>query len=367
MNIKGKFNSAFITVDDADYHTIQQVNYLCNLECLKDSNMVFMPDCCPGILTPVGGTFTYKDLIMPGLVSGDIGCGMQTYKLKDKRIEFGQIDKIIREQLIERKKIDAISAKYQDKIDLAKLRCVKYVDLERAYQSLGTLGGGNHFIEFDIDANKVLYLTIHSGSRILGNNVYEYYMEQGYQLLKKENPSFNRINTYLTGKLLEDYLHDIEIVQMYADLNRRMIGEIIIKGIKGKIIEEFSTIHNYADTKEKIIRKGAVSAQKDEKIIIPINMRDGILICTGKGNEKWNYSAPHGAGRLLSRAEAKSLLVSDYKKEMKGIYASHIGEATLDESPMAYKNIDYILDNIDETVNVIDILKPIYNYKSSSK
>lgn len=188
-------------------------------------------------------------------------------------------------------------------------------------------------------------------------------MEEGYKILKATNPSFNRINTYLTGELLDDYIHDIEIVQLYANLNRNMIGEIIIKNTKNKIIEEFSTIHNYADTKNKIIRKGAVSAQKDEIIIIPINMRDGILICTGKGNDKWNYSAPHGAGRLLSRADAKGLLVSDYKKEMEGIYASHIGISTLDEAPMAYKNIDYILNNINDTVEVIDILKPVYNYK----
>lgn len=366
MEIKGKYNKAFITVDDADYHTIQQVRYLCDLENLKDSNMVFMPDCCPGIVTPIGGTFTYTDSIMPNLVSGDIGCGMQTYKLAKNRIEFKQTDKIIREEIIERKRSQPVIDKYKKEIDLSKLRCAKYADISRSYDSLGTLGGGNHFIEFDTDNND-LYLTIHSGSRILGVNVANYYIEQGYLKLKEKDFKLSREYVYLTGQLMEDYLHDINIVQKFANLNRRCIGEIIIKNMKNKIDDEFSTIHNYADIDNKIIRKGAVSAQENEQIIIPINMRDGILICKGKGNSKWNYSAPHGAGRILSRSEAKSLLLSDYKKEMKGIYASHISLNTIDESPMAYKNIDYILDNIDDTVEVTNILTPIYNYKSSSK
>lgn len=367
MNIKGKYNSAFITVNDADYHTIQQVKYLCDLENLKDSNMVFMPDCCPGIVTPIGGTFTYSNSIMPNLVSGDIGCGMQTYKLKSKRIEFEQIDKIIREQLNERKKIDAIINKYKSSILLENLKCKKYIDLERAYNSIGTLGNGNHFIEFDIDSDKNLYLTIHSGSRILGTQIAEYYINEGYKRLKKDGFYLSREFTYIEDDLLSDYLFDIQIAQQFADLNRKAIGEIIIKAIKNKIVDEFSTIHNYVDTDFKIIRKGAVSAKENEQIIIPINMRDGILICTGKGNKDWNYSAPHGAGRILSRSEAKSLLVSDYKKEMKGIYASHIGTSTLDEAPMAYKNINYILENITDTVDVVKILKPIYNYKASEK
>lgn len=366
MNIKGKYNTALITVNDADYHTIQQVKFLCDLENLKDSNMVFMPDCCPGIVTPIGGTFTFNNTIMPNLVSGDIGCGMQTYKLSKNRIEFQEIDKIIRESLNERKKIEFIVDKYKKAIDLSELKCAKYADISRSYESMGTLGGGNHFIEFDT-SNKCLYLTIHSGSRILGNNVANYYIEQGYLKLKDEGFKLSREFVYLTDRLMEDYLHDLKIVQEFADLNRRCIGEIIIKNMKNKIDEEFSTIHNYADIDEKIIRKGAVSAKKDEKIIIPINMRDGIIICKGLGNSTWNYSAPHGAGRILSRSDAKSLLLSDYKKEMKGIYASHISLNTIDESPMAYKNIDYILENIKETVEVIDILKPIYNYKSSSK
>lgn len=367
MNIKGKYNSAFITVNDADYHTIQQVKYLCDLENLKDSNMVFMPDCCPGIVTPIGGTFTYSDSIMPNLVSGDIGCGMQTYKLSKNRIEFGQIDKIIREEIVERKKSSSIIDKYKNSIDLSELKCIKHVDVDRAYSSLGSIGGGNHFVEFDVDGDKNLYLTIHSGSRILGTQVAEYYITKGFEILKKDGFKLTREYVYITDDLMEDYLHDIVIAQRFADLNRKCIGEIIIKNMKNKVSEEFSTIHNYADIKEKIIRKGAVSAKEGEKLIIPINMRDGILICTGKGNKEWNYSAPHGAGRLLSRAEAKELLVSDYKKEMKGVYASHIGSNTLDEAPMAYKNIDYILSNINDTVIVDTILKPIYNYKSSSK
>lgn len=368
MILKGKYNEAEIMIEDADYHTIQQIILMCNQEPLKNSIIKIMPDACPGITAVIGTTLTIEDKIMPAMVSSDIGCGVLVSKLKDKKIEFQKLDKIIREQIIERKKINQIINKYSNKIDIKNLRCAKHIDLERAYSSLCTLGNGNHFIEIDKDDNGDLYLIIHSGSRILGTQVYEYYMNKGYEIIKKENPGYNRAFTYLQGELLDDYLHDIEIVQQYASINREAMAEVISKELKNKIVEQFCSIHNYIDTKNKILRKGAISAEKDELLIIPINMRDGCIIATGKGNKNWNCSAPHGAGRLFSRSETKEkFTVNEYKKEMKGIYSSCIKQETLDECPMAYKDIEYISDKIIDTVNIEKIIKPIYNFKSSLK
>jgi RNA-splicing ligase RtcB len=368
MIIKGKYNQAEIMIEDADYHTIQQVRLMCDQEILQNSKIRIMPDACPGIIAVIGTTLTIEDKVMPAMVSSDIGCGVLVSKLKDKRIEFEKLDKIIREQVIERKKVDSIIDKYSNTVNLENLKCAKKIDLERAYSSLGTLGSGNHFIELDKAENGDIYLIIHSGSRILGTQVYEYYMDKGYEILKKEKPGFNRMFTYLEGQLLDDYLHDVKIVQEYAAANRLSIAEIISKGLKNKIVEQFCTIHNYIDVKNKIIRKGAISAQKDEIVIIPINMRDGCIIATGKGNANWNYSAPHGAGRLFSRSETKDMFtVNEYKKQMAGIYTSCIGASTLDECPMAYKDIEYIKEKITDTIEIQKIIKPIYNFKNSSK
>ena len=366
MIIKGKYNSALITVDDAEHYTLEQVRYLCNLENLKDSHMVFMPDCCPGIVTPIGGTFTYADSVMPALVSNDIGCGMFTVKLR-KDVDFKQLDSVIRENLTGKKKIDGLIESYQKKVDLNELCCGRHIDKSRVLNSLGSLGSGNHFIEIDKDKNGELYMTVHSGSRLLGTNVHEYYMEEGYKILKKEISGFQRLNTFLTGDLMERYIHDVAIVQRFASLNRRLIADIIVRFIRNKADDEMETVHNYIDIDSKIIRKGAVSAKADESLIIPINMRDGILICTGKGNAEWNSSAPHGAGRLLSRKDAKELSMDDYRKDMEGVYAPHLSKATLDEAPRAYKSIDYIMEHIEDTVSVDKVLKPIYNYKEAGK
>ena len=210
-------------------------------------------------------------------------------------------------------------------------------------------------------------LTVHSGSRILGTYVHEYYLEEGYKILKREISGFQRLNTYLTGDLMDRYIRVVAVVQRFASLNRRLIADILIRNIGNKTDGEFETVHNYIDIEAKIIRKGAVSAQNGETLIIPINMRDGILICTGKGCAEWNFSAPHGAGRLLSRKDAKELSMDDYRKDMEGVYAPHLSKSTLDEAPRAYKSIDYIMKHIRDTVSVDKVLKPVYNYKEAGK
>lgn len=368
MIIKGKYNQAEIMIDDPDYHTITQVKLMCDQEALQNSKIRIMPDACPGIVAVIGTTLTIEDKVLPAMVSSDIGCGVLVSTFKDKRIEFGKLDKIIREQIIERKKVDNIVNKYANRLNLEDLRCVKYIDLGRAYASLGTCGSNNHFIEVDKDDSGNLYLIIHSGSRHLGTQVYEYYMNKGYEIIKAKNPSFNRMFTYIEGDLLENYLHDCKITQEYARANREAMAEIISKELKNKITDQFESVHNYVAVDEKIVRKGAISAKEDELLIIPINMRDGCIIGRGKGNPNWNNSAPHGAGRLFSRSDAKEMFtVNEYKKQMTGIYTSCIGTDTLDECPMAYKDIDYIADKIKDAVEIEKIIKPVYNFKDCSR
>lgn len=361
MIIKGKYSQAEILTNSPDFHSIEQLKLLCNQKILKDSIIKVMPDICPGIPIPIGTTVILKNTIMPSLVSGDIGCGVLCCKLKDKNIEYQKLDKIIKENIIKNKTIK------QD-FDLNKLYCLKYIDKERALLSLGTLGNGNHFIEIDMDDEKNKYLIIHSGSRILGNQVHEYYLNQGYKKLK-DIDGFNRLFTYLENDLYENYIHDIQIVQNFAKENRRIISNIICKSLKNKIVSEVESIHNYIDFEEDniIIRKGAISAKNNESVIIPINMRDGCILGQGKGNIYWNNSAPHGAGRLFSRSEVDNhFTLNEFKKEMKGIYSSCINKSTLDESPMAYKDLIYISENIKDTVDILKIIKPIYVFKNSN-
>lgn len=368
LEITGKNNTAIVFADDIDYHTRAQIEFMCSQKATENSKIRIMPDVCPAIVSVIGTTLTIENKVMPIMVSSDIGCGVLVSQLKDKRIEFQKLDKIIREQIIERKKIDQIINKYSNKTHLEGLKCYKSISLNRVYSALGTLGNGNHFIEIDKGDDGNLYLIIHSGSRILGTQVYEYYMNKGYERLKQDNSGLNRMYTYLENDLLEDYLNDIRIVQEYADCNRMAMAEIISKGLKNKIVNQFSSVHNYIDTTNRILRKGAISANKGETVIIPINMRDGCIIGTGKGNPDWNCSAPHGAGRLFSRSDSKEkFTVNEYRKEMDGIYTTCISQDTLDECPMAYKNIEYISENIKDTVSINEVIKPIYNFKAGSK
>lgn len=361
MEIKGEFTSAKFIVDDVEYASIQQIQHLCNLDTMHGVKIRIMADVCPGIGTTIGSTFTYSDTIMPVLIGSDIGCGIVTVKLSAKRIELKQFDKIVKENLIERNKIDSIIAKYQQCVNLDKLFCKKHVDVSRCYSKIAELGGGNHFLELDKDSNGHYWLTVHSGSRLLGQQIYDYYIDQGDQ-------HNSRIFSVLRGELKDQYIHDTLIAQEFAKANRMAIIEIICKFLKTKVVEEYHSIHNYIDEKYQIARKGAISAQSDEKVVIPISaspVYGGVIIGRGKGSEEWNFSAPHGAGRICSRAESKEMFtVSDFKKNMNGVYSNNINAAGLSEAPMVYKRREYIQQSLRDLVTVEDILIPIYNYKS---
>ena len=361
MEIKGLYTSAKFIIDDADYASIQQIRHLCNLDVLEGSKIRIMADVCPAIGTTIGSTFTYTNTILPSLIGSDIGCGIVTVKLNAKRIELKQLDKIIRENLVERNKIDAILAKHQQNVDLNNLYCKKYVDIDRCYNKLGELGSGNHFIELDKDSNGAYWLTVHSGSRLLGQQIYDYYIEKGDQ-------HNSRIFSALTGELKDQYVHDTLIAQAFAKENRLTIVDVICKGLKTKVVEEYHSVHNYIDEKYQIARKGAISSQLGEKVVIPISaspIYGGVIIGKGNGNDEWNFSAPHGAGRICSRAESKEMFtVNEFKKEMEGVYSNNINSAGISEAPMVYKKREYIQESLKELVEIEDILIPVYNFKN---
>lgn len=395
--LNGKYNSAKVFTEIIDEGAIAQIIELCNQPISENSSIRIMPDVHAGAGCTIGTTMTVSDKIIPNLVGVDIGCGMETIRLKEKHIEVQKLDKLIYEKIPSGFEIRRKAHRYIEKIDLAKLYCYKHIDPLRAEMSIGTLGGGNHFIEADKGSDGSIYIVIHSGSRHLGVETAKYYQNEAYRRLnnsseKEVNELIERLKAegkekqiqseikkltstkhtnvpkhlaYCDGELFEQYIHDMKIVQQFAFLNRQAMMDEIIKGMGFHVTERFSTIHNYIDTDKMILRKGAVSAESGEKLLIPVNMRDGSLICTGKGNPDWNCSAPHGAGRLMSRSQAKeSFTVSEFKKQMKGIYTTSVNQQTLDECPMAYKSIEDIVDNIGDTVEINDIIKPIYNFKA---
>lgn len=356
-----------------------------------------MPDVHAGVGCTVGLTMTITDKVVPNFVGVDIGCGMEIVRLKEKRMELQKLDKLIYEKIPSGFHIREKAHKYANELALEELHCGKYVMLDKAERSLGTLGGGNHFIEIDQDEEGNLYLVVHSGSRYLGLEVAEYYQEEGFRelnspskeelerleqeagrkkelkknirALKRERKTdIPKSLAYVSGELFSKYIHDMRIVQAYALLNRQAMINEIVKGMKLHVVDQFTTVHNYIDTDDMIVRKGAVSAKKGERLLIPINMRDGSLLCVGKGNEDWNQSAPHGAGRLMSRSDAKqSFTVSEFKKQMSGIYTTSVNSGTLDECPMAYKGMKDIVDNIGDTADIQTVIKPIYNFKAGSE
>ncbi|HHX68398.1 MAG: RtcB family protein [Miniphocaeibacter sp.] len=365
IELKGKYNYAIVFTDDLEIQAEKQITNLLNHEFIKDSKIRIMPDVHAGIGCTIGTTMTIQDKIVPNLVGVDIGCGTETVLLKNKNIELEKLDKIIHNSIPSGFEIRKTVHPYIDELALENLRCLNHINIKRARLSLGTLGGGNHFIEINEDENGQLYLVVHSGSRHLGKQVAEYYQNLAFKDLKKKNIRINKNLAYLEGKLFDDYLHDMALVQKYAEKNRHAIVSEIVKQMKFKVIDSFTTIHNYIDIESMILRKGAVSAKKGERLLIPINMRDGSLLCIGKGNEEWNYSAPHGAGRILSRRAAKeSFKMSDFKKSMEDIYSTTINKGTLDEAPFAYKPIDEIIANIGDTVEIVGVLKPLYNFKA---
>ena len=289
--------------------------------------------------------------------------------MKEKRINLPELDSFIRKNIPAGRELRERTHRSHGRIDIEELRCYKHIDTRRAKESLGTLGGGNHFIEVDKDDEGNLYLVIHTGSRNLGLRVADYYQAKAYKAVGGKSQSEVPYElAYLTGEDKADYLHDMELMQRFASLNRDIIKEVILDGMKLHEVDSFTTIHNYIDVETNILRKGAVSANKDEKLLIPMNMRDGSLICIGLGNEDWNFSAPHGAGRRYGRKEAESsFTLSEFKKQMEGIYTTSVAQDTIDESPMAYKPMEEILNNIGDTIVVERVIRPIYNFKASEK
>ena len=398
FEIKGNVNTALCYAKVAEDEAIEQIRRMCDYDFTAGSRIRIMPDVHAGKGCTIGTTMTITDKAVPNIVGVDIGCGMYTVNL-------GKVD-------LDLERLDA-AAHYipsgmnvwegrKEKFDLTELRC--YRDLKetrRLERSLGTLGGGNHFIEVDVSADGAKYLVIHSGSRNLGKQVADLYQRLAVDLNKGKEEYLARRDAliaeykaagrkkeiqkalkalkwqarkttipedlcFLYGQYLEDYLHDVEICQRFAKRSRELMAEILLErtGLIGG--EAFHTIHNYIDTEERILRKGAIAAHAGEKVLIPINMRDGSVLAVGKGNPEWNCSAPHGAGRIMSRTEARQQLdMAEYRREMAGVYTTSVNEATLDEAPMAYKSLEDIIDVIGESVDVIEVLKPIYNFKAN--
>lgn len=396
--IKGKFNTALCYTPALEPTAEAQIQAVCDQEAFAGCRIRIMPDVHAGKGCTIGTTMTITDKIVPGMVGVDIGCGMETVRLAEKEIDFAELDRLIRKEIPCGQKNRKMEHPLNDEINLYQLRCAPYVSIDRAKKSIGTLGGGNHFIEVDRGENGDLYLVVHSGSRHLGTQVCKYYQDQGrfamwggarHQIdeliaeyraagrwqeiqgaieeLRAEHPiSVPKDLAYVEGRLFEDYIHDMRITQHFAVLNRKAMTDVILRGMGLTKVEEFTTIHNYIDTETMILRKGSVSAKAGEKLLIPINMRDGSLICIGRGNEEWNCSAPHGAGRIMSRKQAlEQLSMDEYATEMEGIWSSCVVRDTLDESPMAYKPIDEIVSEIGPTAEIVEQIRPLYNFKAS--
>lgn len=400
LEIKGKVNTAICYAKVIEEGAIEQIRRMCDYDLTAGSRVRIMPDVHAGKGCTIGTTMTVTDKVCPNIVGVDIGCGMFTVKLAEKELDFEKIDAAchyipsgmnVWEGRLER-------------FDLTELRCYRSLrDTRRLERSLGTLGSGNHFVEVDRSADGTNYLVIHSGSRNLGKQVAEVYQQLAVDLHMGKESYFKQrdeiIRTYkeegrrseiqqalkelknnyetqalavpadicwLYGTFLDDYLHDVEICQKFARRNREKMAEIILERTGMTALESFHTIHNYIDTKEMILRKGAIAAHAGEKVLIPINMRDGSVIAIGKGSEEWNYSAPHGAGRIMSRGKAKEAIdIEAYKESMKGIYTTSVSESTLDEAPMAYKSLEDIIDVINDSVDIIEVMRPVYNFKAS--
>ena len=398
MEIRGQVNTAICFAKVIEDEAIEQIRRMCDYEFTEGSQIRIMPDVHAGKGCTIGTTMTVKDKAVPNIVGVDIGCGMYTVNLGKVEINMEQMDAaahFIPSGL-------NVWEGRKERFDLLDLRCYRGLkDTRRLERSLGTLGGGNHFIEIDQAADGTKYLVIHSGSRNLGKQVAEFYQHLAIDLSKGKEEYFAKRDAliaeykaagrrseiqaalkelkwqsresmipedlcFVYGQYLEDYLHDVEICQRFARRSRELMAEIILQQLGLEAVDAFHTIHNYIDTDEMILRKGAIAAHKGEKILIPINMRDGSVLAVGKGNPDWNFSAPHGAGRIMSRSAAKEQLdLDEYRREMEGIYTTSVNEATLDEAPMAYKSLADIIDVIGESVNIIEVLNPIYNFMAN--
>lgn len=402
--ITGVYNTARVYTDIIEETASEQIKTLCDQEFVKGCRIRIMPDVHAGAGCVIGFTADLGEMVIPNIVGVDIGCGMMTVELGKEDIDFNRLDSIIREYVPCGKNVhEGRIVRYPQ---LQELNCYREMKRTKYFErSIGTLGGGNHFIEIDMDDEGNKYLVIHTGSRNLGKQVAEHYQNMAYDIIRGKDEIFEKQKRiieeykaagrkkeiqsaikelknsfearetkipkdlcYLKGEYREMYLEDMKICQEYATFNRVMIANIILGNLWDTEIsdyESFETVHNYIDHKSNIVRKGAVSAKAGERILIPINMRDGSLICIGKGNEEWNNSAPHGAGRLFSRNTAKAkFTVEEFEKEMEGIFTTSIGSATLDECPMAYKSMEDIVKNITPTADIVKRIKPVYNFKA---
>lgn len=399
--LKGKYNEAKVYASIIDETTNQQILTFLNQKFVKNANIRIMADCHAGAGCVIGTTMTIHKYICPSLVGVDIGCGMLTIELKDMNIDLIKLDRFIRKKIPSGfdsyKENQIVNAKITD------LKCYHQLKNNLFYKSMGTLGGGNHFIEIGQDEDQNKYLIIHTGSRNLGKSVADYYQKQAITLYDKDyhqrvislikrykfknqeekikkaiarlhkkyyEKNYEKELTFLHGKLKNNYLHDMNIVQDYAKENREKIASKILNFLNCELNQftYFHTIHNYISTKDNILRKGAISAYQDEKVLIPLNMKDGSILAKGKSNHEYNFSAPHGAGRILNRREAKEKIkLEDFKEAMKGIYSTSIQMDTLDESPFAYKSKEDILPNIIDTVEILKMIRPIYNFKATQQ
>lgn len=398
ITIQGQYNTAICYTNELEGAAREQIQAVCDRPEFAGYKIRIMPDVHAGKGCTIGTTMTIQDKIVPGMVGVDIGCGMETVELAEHEIDFAKLDALIREKIPYGREIRDIPHPLNSEIDLTQLRCAGQINLDRAVHSIGSLGGGNHFIEVDQAGDGRLFLVVHSGSRHLGTEVADYYQNEGRRALwggakhqiqeaiaklkvegrlqeiqkiitalKKEHElDIPKDLAYVEGKLFDDYIHDMKLTQQFAVLNRKAMVDVILEGMGLHAVDIFTTIHNYIDTDAMILRKGSVSAKAGEKLLIPINMRDGSLICIGKGNEEWNCSAPHGAGRLMSRRAAlNTLSMDEFQKEMVGIYSTCVVPDTLDESPMAYKSMDEIVSQIRPTAEIVERIRPVYNFKAS--
>lgn len=397
QQIIGKYNTATVYTDTIDESAYKQILNLMNQKFAEGSNIAIMPDCHGGIACVIGLTMTITDKVVPNLVGVDCGCGVLVQKVdKSYHFDMGQVDKICHQDIPSGISHNTKKHKFADRVPMDDL--LVPVNAEKLKLSIASCGGGNHYIEIDQDNDGNHYIVIHSGSRHLGVEVCNYYQKEAIKYHKNQRQARQDIIdqlkaqgrqaeietvlseyqankcpipdefAYLEGELMQNYLHDMKIAQEFAWWNREAMLEVLTSnlGIKRHhLLDKFCSVHNYIDLEHMILRKGSISLQDGELAIIPMNMRDGALLVRGKGNPAWNYSGPHGAGRLMSRAKAKATLkMEDFKSAMKDVYTTCVGTGTIDESPMAYKPMDEIVRNIQDTATIIETIKPIYNFKA---
>jgi len=370
IEINGKYGSAKIFTNNIDEKVSNQINQMLGSPVAINANMRIMPDVHFGAGCVIGTTMKIVDKVVPNFVGVDIGCGVLVQKIGRTDIDLERLDKVVRKNIPSGFEIRNREHPLASCVNLDDLICKDGLKkFNRFSLGIGTLGGGNHFIEIASDENGDNYLIIHTGSRNLGKQVADHYQNLAYRDIVERRDSYvasiEKTMAYCEGQLMQDYLHDMIICQKYASINRMAIASTIGIGMRWSVVNEFETVHNYIDMDSMILRKGAVSAKSGESLIIPMNMMNGSLLCVGKGNPEWNYSAPHGAGRIMSRTVArKTISIDDFKNSMNGIFTTCVNNDTIDEAPMAYKPMQEIIDNIGDTVNIIGIIKPIYNFKA---